>query len=135
MARKQGFSGPDLAVADGPRGLDGTIRQQREADFLLEASLPGGEAVVLDEGGKGLSSEDFAAMLAQRRDAGVPAMTFLIGGADGHAPGLAGRLAPRSVRKISFGTATWPHLLVRVMLAEQIYRAFSILAGHPYHRS
>lgn len=134
IARAQGFFGPDLSIVDAPRGLEGPIRQRREADLLFEACLPGGDVVVLDERGKGLSSEAFATLLAERRDAGVPAITFLIGGADGHPPELVGRLAPRPVRKISFGTATWPHLLVRVMMAEQIYRAFSILAGHPYHR-
>lgn len=86
--------------------------------------------VVLDERGRDLSSEELAMHLARWRDDGVRETQFLIGAADGH--GEAVRAAADLV--IAFGKATWPHLLVRAMLAEQLYRATTILAGHPYHR-
>lgn len=87
--------------------------------------------VLLDERGESLSSEQFAEALRRWRDEGVREARFLIGAADGH---------DDAVRRgadllIAFGKATWPHLLARAMLAEQLYRATSILAGHPYHRA
>ena len=87
--------------------------------------------VLLDERGKQLSSEDFAALLGRWRDEGVREARFLIGAADGH--GEAGRA--KADLLIAFGAMTWPHMLARAMLAEQLWRATSILAGHPYHRS
>lgn len=87
--------------------------------------------VLLDERGKQLSSEEFAAILGRWRDEGVREARFLIGAADGH--GQAAR--DRADLLIAFGAMTWPHLMARAMLAEQLYRATSILAGHPYHRS
>ncbi len=87
--------------------------------------------VVLDERGRALGSEDFARMLEGWRDGGKREARFLIGAADGHDDAL------RSSADLlmSFGPATWPHLLVRAMLAEQLFRAVSILSNHPYHRS
>jgi 23S rRNA (pseudouridine1915-N3)-methyltransferase len=87
--------------------------------------------VLLDEHGKVMSSEEFAALLGRWRDDGVREARFLIGAADGH--GAAAR--DQADLLLGFGAMTWPHLLVRAMLAEQLYRATSILAGHPYHRS
>lgn len=87
--------------------------------------------VLLDERGENLSSEELAATLGRWRDEGVRETRFLIGGADGHDE--AGRRAADLL--IAFGKATWPHLLTRAMLAEQLYRATTILAGHPYHRA
>lgn len=86
--------------------------------------------VVLDERGKQLSSEDFAALLGRWRDDGVRETRFLLGAADGHDQ------AERDGADLllAFGAATWPHLLARAMLMEQLFRATSILAGHPYHR-
>ena len=86
--------------------------------------------VALDEHGKTQSSEAFASQLARWRDDGRPAVSFVIGGADGHDPGL---VAGADVT-LSFSPLTWPHQLVRIMLAEQLYRATTILSGHPYHR-
>ena len=86
--------------------------------------------VVLDERGVALGSEPLAARLGAWRDDGVREARFLIGAADGH--DAATRAAADLL--LGFGPATWPHLLVRAMLAEQLYRATSILAGHPYHR-
>ena len=86
--------------------------------------------VVLDERGRNISSEDLAATLGQWRDAGVRETRFLIGAADGHEPALRAQ----ADLLIAFGQATWPHLLARAMLIEQLWRATSIIAGHPYHR-
>ncbi|MCB6179345.1 23S rRNA (pseudouridine(1915)-N(3))-methyltransferase RlmH [Rhodobacter sp. Har01] len=98
---------------------------------LLARVVPAGAALcVLDERGKVLSSPEFAAQLAAWRDAGRQDAAFVIGGADGIDPALR----DRADLAISFGRMVWPHLLVRVMLAEQLYRAATILAGSPYHR-
>ena len=86
--------------------------------------------VVLDERGRDLTSVDLAAMLSRWRDDGVREARFWIGAADGHDAGLRGS----ADLLLRFGAATWPHLLVRAMLAEQLWRATSIIAGHPYHR-
>lgn len=97
---------------------------------LLEAACPGGAVrVVLDETGRTLASADLAERLGAWRDAGRD-VAFLVGGAGGHAPAVR----DGADLILSFGAATWPHMLVRVMLVEQIYRAQEILAGHPYHR-
>ena len=87
--------------------------------------------VLLDEKGTNLSSEDLAAQLERWRDDGMRECRFVIGAADGHSEGERAE----ADLLLSFGKATWPHLLARAMLAEQLFRATSILAGHPYHRS
>lgn len=99
---------------------------------LLERAIPTGAFLVtMDERGKVLSSPDFAAHLARWRDAGRQDIAFVIGGADGIDPSLRAR----ADFAISFGAMVWPHMLVRVMLAEQLYRAATILGGGPYHRA
>jgi 23S rRNA (pseudouridine1915-N3)-methyltransferase len=99
---------------------------------LLERAIPTGSFIVaMDERGKVLSSPDFAAQLARWRDAGRQDVAFVIGGADGIDPSLRAR----ADFAISFGAMVWPHMLVRVMLAEQLYRAATILGGGPYHRA
>ncbi len=112
---------------DERKARDRTAQSAR----LIEAIPPGAVAVALDERGKTLSSPDFAGMLASLRDQGAGAAVFLIGGADGHDKALRAR----ADRLLSFGPMVWPHMLVRVMLAEQLYRAVSILSGSPYHRA
>ncbi|MEW9854837.1 23S rRNA (pseudouridine(1915)-N(3))-methyltransferase RlmH [Novosphingobium sp. M1R2S20] len=87
--------------------------------------------VLLDERGRTMSSEAFAELLGRWRDDGVRETRFLIGAADGHGD----EARAEADLLLCFGTMTWPHLLVRAMLAEQLWRATSILAGHPYHRS
>lgn len=87
--------------------------------------------VLLDERGKPLTSEEFAVLLGKWRDDGVREARFLIGAADGHCD--AARASADLL--LGFGAMTWPHMLARAMLAEQLWRATSILAGHPYHRS
>ena len=96
----------------------------------LPVAPPQSRTVVLDERGPALSTRAFADRLAAWRDDGVREARFLIGAADGHDE--ATRASADLL--LSFGPATWPHLLVRAMLAEQLYRATSLLAGHPYHR-
>jgi len=102
-----------------------------EGELLARAVPSGALLVVLDERGKTLSSPEFAAQLAQWRDSGRQDAAFVIGGADGIDPALRSR----ADLAISFGRMVWPHMLVRVMLAEQLYRATTILAGGPYHRA
>lgn len=87
--------------------------------------------VALDEKGRDLSSEELAKMLGDWRDGGIRECRFLIGAADGHSP----EQRREADLLLAFGKATWPHLLARAMLAEQLFRATSILAGHPYHRA
>lgn len=112
------------------RKADGPGRKAREA-ALIEASLPAGATIVaLDETGRDLGSDALAKRVAEWRDNGVADLAFVIGGADG----LTESLRRRAQLVVAFGRATWPHLLVRGMLAEQLYRAQQILAGHPYHR-
>ena len=87
--------------------------------------------VVLDENGESLDSNSLTGRLRNWRDTGRPAVVFIIGGADG----LAAQLKNRAELTLAFGAATWPHQLVRIMLLEQLYRATTILTGHPYHRA
>ncbi len=101
-----------------------------EGDLLARAVPAGALVVTLDERGRVQSSPEFAADLAGWRDGGRQDLAFLIGGADGLAPALR----DRADQSLSFGRMVWPHMLVRVMLAEQLYRAASILSGAPYHR-
>ena len=87
--------------------------------------------VLLDERGRQLSSEEFAGILRDWRDQGIRETRFVLGAADGHAPGER----EQADLLLAFGKATWPHLLARAMLLEQLFRATSLLAGHPYHRA
>ena len=117
------------------------IRESRAADLakrMLEESIalanviPDRAAtVILDPRGENLDSAALAGRIARWRDDGRPATVFIIGGDDG----LAAGLRDKASLKLAFGAATWPHQLVRAMLLEQIYRAMTILAGHPYHRA
>ena len=103
-----------------------------EESIALTTVIPQGAAVVLlDSRGESLDSASIAAQFAKWRANDKPAVVFVIGGADG----LAASLHDKATLKLSFGAATWPHQLVRVMLLEQIYRATTILTGHPYHRA
>ncbi len=97
----------------------------------MPAALTPARDVLLDERGKLMSSEDFAALLGRWRDDGMREARFLIGAADGHGD----EARDNADLLLGFGTMTWPHLMVRAMLIEQLYRATTILAGHPYHRS
>jgi 23S rRNA (pseudouridine1915-N3)-methyltransferase len=120
--------GPLEEVEIETRKVSGSVA---EGEALLRAVPDDALLVALDERGRLLSSPDLADRLAGWRDAGRPEVAFAIGGADGLAPAVIDRAGAR----LSFGPMVWPHLLARVMLAEQLYRAASILAGSPYHRA
>lgn len=106
---------------------------ERRADEAarLAAQRPAGSALVLlDERGKNIASRDFAGRLAAFRDAGRKNLAIVVGGPDG----VADELRAEAELVLSFGALTWPHQMARIMLAEQLYRAATILSGHPYHR-
>ena len=131
IARSVGLAGIESREFDEGRARRSEDRKAEEASALRAAIPPGARLVLLDERGKALTSAAFAAEIGKSRDAGLPALVLAIGGADGHDPGLLAE-APLT---LSFGAMTWPHQLVRIMAAEQIYRALTILSGHPYHRA
>jgi 23S rRNA (pseudouridine1915-N3)-methyltransferase len=120
-----------LRELEEKRKLPAPQLMQREGELLLEAAPAGATLVMLDRRGKVLDSEGFAARLGGWRDPSVSDVAFLIGGADGHTEAML----KKATLVLSFGAMTWPHLLARGMLAEQIYRAQQLLAGHPYHRA
>jgi 23S rRNA (pseudouridine1915-N3)-methyltransferase len=120
----------DSTVVETSRAAQAPARQAEEAERLLRSAPPGAHLIALDEGGRSPTSDEFARQLARLRDRGIRDAGFVIGGPDG----LAASLRDTAAEKLAFGPQTWPHLLVRGMLAEQIYRAMTILAGHPYHR-
>lgn len=119
----------DLREVSESRARRPDDRKREEAVALTELLVPG-VLVALDETGKTLSSVEFSQQIARWRDDGAPTVQFVIGGADGLDP----EFRARAVLTLSFGRMTLPHQLVRALLAEQIYRAATILAGHPYHR-
>src|SRR5258708_2337860 len=112
------------------RPLPASERREREGALLLAAAPAGAVLIALDERGKTLTSPAFAQKLAVWRDSGTADLAFLIGGADG----LAEPVRQKAQLVLSLLAMTWPHLLVRGMLLQQLYRAQQILAGHPYHR-
>jgi 23S rRNA (pseudouridine1915-N3)-methyltransferase len=130
MGRSMGFSAIAVEEIAIGKSREEKKRKAEEAERLARHVPPGAHVVLLDAKGKGMTSEDFAETLWLLRDAGTRDLVFVIGGPDGLAP-LPGIKPGRS---LAFGPQTWPHLLARALLAEQIYRALTILAGHPYHR-
>lgn len=112
------------------RALTGDQLKTAESELLLASVPAGAKIIALDEGGELLSSRELAAKISTWQDDGVSDVVFLIGGANGHADSVK----KRADLKLSFGRMTMPHMLARVVLAEQIYRVKSILDGHPYHR-
>lgn len=147
-------SGPERELADryfdrlkktgGPLGLEFSSvveipesraqqaeqRKQEESAKVVEALEQGGVLVLLDERGKTMASEAFAATIARFRDDGKRQLLLAIGGPDGHDAALR----DRADQVLALGAMTWPHQIVRILVAEQLYRATTILAGHPYHR-
>ncbi|MEH6524645.1 MAG: 23S rRNA (pseudouridine(1915)-N(3))-methyltransferase RlmH [Sneathiella sp.] len=121
----------ELREVEEKRPLKGVQRKNNEADLLMKAVPDKARLIVLHETGKALTSVEFARLLEQYADDGTQNVAFLIGGADGHAPSTL----KAADRLLSLGPMTWPHLMVRGLLAEQLYRASSILANHPYHRA
>jgi len=121
---------PNLREVEEKRTLPAATRKTREGELLIGALPAGAHVVALDETGKTLTSPAFAKALGGWRDDGVRDVAFVIGGADGLDPAVTGR----AQLVLSLGAMTWPHMLVRGLLAEQLYRANAILTGHPYHR-
>ncbi len=113
------------------RAATADLRKADEATRLLKAASGAGLVIALDAGGRQYPSETFAGLLRKQNDSGVKTAAFLIGGPDGH--GL--EAAKSATYKLSLGEMTLPHGLARVVLVEQLYRAATILAGHPYHRA
>ena len=120
----------EIIEVEPKKRLAGDALKAHEAE-LIAARIPEGAVLVaLDERGRALSSPAFAESFRRWRDGGRAAVCFVIGGADGLDPALR----ERAEMVLAFGPQTWPHMLVRAMLLEQVYRAERILAGHPYHR-
>lgn len=128
--RQLGLTGFEVAEAAESRSPRDADRQREEAQMLLRACPSGAVLVALDERGRSSSSEQFAEWITERRDAGAKDMVFVLGGATGLDPALR----KKADRVLSFSALTWPHQLARILLAEQLYRATTILSGHPYHR-
>jgi len=133
-----GKSGPavglDFAgIVETPesRAQTAAERKREEGRALRGHLQPGSALMLLDERGRACTSEELAGRIGLMRDDGRKALVVAIGGADGHDRSLL----DQAELTLSFGALTWPHQLVRVMLGEQLYRAATILAGHPYHRS
>jgi len=131
IGRQLGFRGLTIHEIPESRARDAATRISEEAAAIAAAIPEKSVLVALDEHGKNVDSATFARQLGDWRDQGIANTIFAIGGADGLSPDLQRKAKLR----IAFGSATWPHQMVRVMLLEQIYRAATILAGHPYHRA
>jgi 23S rRNA (pseudouridine1915-N3)-methyltransferase len=128
--RLLGLRGPDVVEVKESRARDAERRLTEEAIALAGALPDNAIKVVLDSRGQNVSSDGLAQLIRAWRDGGREAVCFIAGGADG----LAAGLRDAADKSFAFGSATWPHQLVRIMLMEQIYRAMTILSGHPYHR-
>ncbi|NNU16474.1 23S rRNA (pseudouridine(1915)-N(3))-methyltransferase RlmH [Parvularcula sp. ZS-1/3] len=128
VAPSLGLKGPDSRFLPPAKGSD----PLREAQLLRDAIK--GQAVLLDERGTQMTSPEIAQLIAAKRDSGVPALSFCIGGADGFDKAFREDVRAGGGKLLAFGKAVWPHALCRVMLAEQIYRSLAILSNHPYHR-
>jgi 23S rRNA (pseudouridine1915-N3)-methyltransferase len=128
--RNIGFPTFEMRELDESRARRPEDRKAEEA-VGLEALLPAqARRICLDERGKSIASEDFAKKLGDWRDAGAAACAIVIGGPDGLDPGFRAK----ADLTLAFGAMTWPHQLVRALAAEQVFRAMTILSGHPYHR-
>ena len=131
IGRKLGFRGLEIHEIPESRARDAATRISEEATAISAAIPDKSVLVALDERGDNIDSTAFARHLGRWRDDSVANTIFVIGGADGLSPDLRRKAELR----VAFGAATWPHQMVRVMLLEQVYRAATILAGHPYHRA
>src|ERR1700742_3071392 len=131
IGRKLGFRGLDIREIPESRAREAQTRIAEEAAAITVLVPESSVLVTLDERGDNIDSVGLARHLALFRDRSIANTVFVIGGADGLSPDLQAK----QKLGLAFGTATWPHQLVRVMLLEQLYRAMTILAGHPYHRA
>jgi 23S rRNA (pseudouridine1915-N3)-methyltransferase len=129
--RSAGLSAVDVVEIKESRAGDAPRRMLEESIAIANIIPDRAVTVILDARGESMSSASFAGRLQGWRQQNKPAVVFIIGAADGLAPSLR----EKASLAIAFGAATWPHQLVRIMLLEQLYRATTILAGHPYHRA
>ena len=129
-ARAVGMDWRGTTEVPEARAADGAARMAAEADVLL-AKADGATLIAFDERGDTCSSVEFARTIERLRDAAAGELALAVGGPDGHGEAVR----ERAVRLVGFGRMTWPHQLARVMVLEQLYRATTILAGHPYHRA
>ena len=129
--RAAGLNSFDIVEIKESRAGDAARRMLEESIAIANVIPERAVTVILDERGESMNSASFAGRLQGWRAQDAPAVAFVIGAADGLAPGLR----EKADLAIAFGAVTWPHQLVRIMLLEQIYRAVTILTGHPYHRS
>jgi 23S rRNA (pseudouridine1915-N3)-methyltransferase len=129
--RALGLTGPAIREIAESQARDAPGRKAHEAALILAALPDDGLAIRLDERGEAISSDGFGAVIRKARDTGQRDMAFVIGGADG----LGDAVAARAPRAICFGRMTMPHQIARVLLLEQLYRAATLLSGHPYHRA
>jgi 23S rRNA (pseudouridine1915-N3)-methyltransferase len=125
-----GFAGIELREVEESRAARADDRKREEAKALRGLLGARCHVIGLDESGEQLTSKTFAAKLSRARDEGIASLALVIGGPDGLDP----EFLASAWLKLSFGAMTWPHQLVRIMAAEQIYRAVTIASGHPYHR-
>src|SRR5258708_7444010 len=130
IGRKLGFRGLEIREIPESRARDPATRMAEEATAISAAIPEKSVLVALDERGDNIDSAGLARHLGRWRDESVANTIFVIGGADGLSPDLRRKAKLR----MAFGSATWPHQMIRVMLLEQFYRAATIMAGHPYHR-
>jgi len=131
LGRRLGIRDLEIIEVRESRAAD-VGKRMTEESIAIANVIPDKAAVVLLDGrGDHLDSAALAGQIGRWRDAGLPAAVFIIGGDDGLAPALR----ERATLRLAFGAATWPHQMVRAMLLEQLYRAMTILAGHPYHRA
>jgi len=128
--RNLGLFPVDLIEMPESKAGSASLRRDAEGAALLAKATPPLRLIALDPMGSQLDSEVFASLLSKFRDTGAPGIAFLIGGADG----LGQQVLKQAERTLSLGPMTLPHGLARIVLAEQLYRATTILAGHPYHR-
>jgi 23S rRNA (pseudouridine1915-N3)-methyltransferase len=129
--RSAGLSDVDIVEIKESRAGDAARRMLEESIAVANLIPERAVTVILDARGESMSSEAFAGRLHDWRQQNKPAVVFIIGAADGLAPSLK----EKATVAIAFGAATWPHQLIRIMLLEQLYRAVTIVAGHPYHRA
>lgn len=129
LGRSTGLSGPDIVEITEGRGRRPEERKREEAQAIL-AKTQTGLIIALDERGRQLGSETFASRIATARDSGTGHASLIIGGADG----LSEEIRDKADITLAFGALTIPHQIVRALVLEQLYRAMTIISGHPYHR-
>ena len=131
LARSAGFAGVETSEIDEARGRSAEDRKRDEASALRGRLADGARSIVFDEQGRSFTSQDFVGLLTRAREERVSTLGLVIGGPDG----LAADYRSQASAVLAFGGATMPHQIVRVLVAEQVYRAMTILTGHPYHRA